>query len=251
MARVMTWIENQPRLARWVGPWKQIAYSFQLILERRLWLFLVIDGILVLQGTLDSLIGGGELDEIFNGSVFMPTTLLCLPALSGVVALERRVGSLDLALSAPSTERYFLRRVVPICTLFFLQGALFLILSYLENHGFNQIFGPHSPVFGLVRVLIQCALFHLFIGTVVLFWATRLRTVGGVWGAALITVMIFRSWLLTNPLLKGAISSNELLWGIPRPLLSWMWAMAVIAVATLILYLYARERLWRPETMLD
>ena len=248
---VLRWMEDRPALARWVGPWKQVGYAFQLTLERRLWLFVVIDAMLVLQGAIQALIGGGKLDEIYRSSVFIPSVLLVLPVLSGIVALERRVGSLDLALSAQSTERYFLRRVAPVCILFFLQGALFLTLSYFETHGLKNFWSIDSPAFALLRAVVQCLLLHLFIGAVVLFWATRLRTSGGVWGAALITVMLFRSWLTTDALWSGAFSSKEMLFGIPRPLLTWVWAMAVVALATMILYLYARERLRRPETMLD
>ena len=248
-SRIQNWLEV--KRSRWIGVWRQTVYAFNLTLERRLWLFLALDGMLVLQGVLGALISGGKIDKIFSSGVFLPTALLCVPALSGIVALERRAGSLDLALSAPSTERYFLRRVVPICSLFFIQGVVLLILSYLETKGATPLLSFDKTIFQLQRALLQNLLLHVFVGAGVLFWATRLRTSGAVWGATLALTMIFRPWLTQSPLLDGSISSSELFLGVPRPLLSWIWSMAIVALASTILYLYSRERLRRPETVLD
>ena len=41
--------------------------------------------------------------------------ILGLPALSGLVEVERRAGCLDLALSAPAVGGYFLRRAGAVC----------------------------------------------------------------------------------------------------------------------------------------
>ena len=232
--------------------WKRVVFAFQITLERRLWLFLGVDAVLALQGTLDSLVAGGQIDRILSQSVFLPTVLLCLPALSGSVALERRAGSLDLALSLPSTERYFLWRVLPISGLFALQGGFFLTFSYIETSGgLLKALAPNLLTGGFLRSLVQCLLLHLFITALVLFWAVRLRTGGGVWIASFVTVWIFRPALVADPMIASDLGYNDFLLGIPRPLLSWIGAVLVAGLAALMFYLYARERLRRPETLLD
>ena len=105
---------------------RQGRYAFELLLEKRLWLFLGADALLILNGLFRVLL---ETGNPFVEMVLVPTLLLGLPALSGVVALERRAGSLDLALAVPSTERYFVRRLIPVCGFFILQG----ILSRVRN----------------------------------------------------------------------------------------------------------------------
>ena len=250
-ARLRNWLEEKPERSKWTGAWKQTVYAFNLTLERRLWLFLGLDFMLLAQGLVGALVTGGKIDKIFDAGVFLPAALLCVPALSGIVALERRAGSLDLALSAPSTERYFLRRVVPICSLFLVQGAILLSLSYWESKGAAPLLSFDKGIFLLLRALLQNLFLHLFVAACVLFWATRLRTSGAVWGATMVLVMLFRPFLIKNPLLDGSWGSSELFFGVPRPLLSWIWSMAIVALASVILYLYSRERLRRPETMLD
>ncbi len=250
-ARIASWLGEKPESSRWIATWKQTVYAFNLTLERRLWLFLGLDFMLVVQGLVGALVAGGKIDKMLASSVFLPAALLCVPALSGIVALERRAGSLDLALSTPSTERYFMRRVVPICSLFLLQGAILLSLSYWESKGVAPLWSFDKGVFLLIRALLQNFLLHLFVAVCVLFWATRLRTSGGVWGATMVLIMLFRPFLIESPLLDGSWRSSELFFGVPRPLLTWIWSMAIVALASAILYLYSRERLRRPETMLD
>jgi len=220
---------------------KQSGYALELLLDRRLWLFVIADAVLYLNGLFIALVGTGEMMTIYYRTFLVPCLLLELPVLAGTVALERRAGSLDLALAVPSTERYFARRVVPVCGFFFVQGWLALIPGWLllgERGGWD-----------LVRAMLQSLVISVLLGTVALFWAVRLKTSGGVFMASLITTFCLLPWILSTPFLSRAQDWNRLA-GSRQGVLIWIWSMTVLTLSAVIFYLYARERLRRPETML-
>lgn len=216
--------------------------SLSLLLGRRLVLFAVIDllvvGYLVLQMLLESEADAGAL---YSYAFLLPSLLLALPALAGLVDLERRAGCLDLALSAPAAEAYFIRRAGAVCAVIAVQGYLVMILGWFLN-----AFG-----FPLLAPLIQILAVSLFLATVSLFWAVRLRTSGAVWLASAVTVAAMSPWFFTNPIpdrlkahygrfLPGAEES-----------LPWLRSLAILGVGAALFYLYARRRLRRPERMLS
>ena len=88
----------------------RLRYSIQLLLDRRLGLFLLADAMLLFLALLTVLGEGGRPKDLFIHGVVLPVFIVGLPALSSVLDLERRAGSLDLALAVPSTEGYFTRR---------------------------------------------------------------------------------------------------------------------------------------------
>lgn len=215
----------------------QGRYAFELLLERRLWLFLVADALIVLISIFDILVGGGEAFEFYRQAVIVPFLLIGLPALSSLLALERRAGSLDLALAVPSTERYFLRRILPVCLCLVVQAWCVLIFA-IEDRG------------DLLRSLFQSLTVALLLGALSLFWAVRLRTSGAVLVACLGTVLVLSKWVLYDPTISKSGGPPERLLGIAVPVLDWIWNLCILAVATGILFQYARERLRRPETMI-
>ena len=108
---------------------KRAGYGFHLLLERRVWLYLAGDAYFLFAGLLTAIDSMGSeelLNQIYPRIVVAPMLVLGLPAMSGVVALERRAGSLDLALAVPSTESYFRRRIAPVCAFLTLQGWIVL-----------------------------------------------------------------------------------------------------------------------------
>ncbi len=218
---------------------KRTGYAFQLLLDRRLWLYLLGDAFFLFVGLLEAIenMGGADfLDRIYPLVVVMPMLVLGLPAMSGVLALERRAGSLDLALAVPSTERYFLRRIVPVCLFLTAQGWMVLALA--------------ADGWELLRALYQCAATVALLGALILFWAVRLKTSGAVLVASVVTVGLLNPWIFYNPgtpFVPGA--AGEFL-GIRLEILAWGWTAAVETLAAAILFLYARERLRRPESML-
>jgi hypothetical protein len=216
--------------------------SLGLLLGRRLALFAAID-VLVLGWLLQSMLLASEGDarDLYRYAFLLPSLILALPALAGMVDLERRAGCLDLALSAPAAEAYFLRRAGAVCAVVAAQGVAVIILGWiLTDHGFPLI----SP-------LVQIVVISLFLGAVSLFWAVRLHTSGGVWLASAVTVGLMSRWFFFSPIpprygsvygpfLPGAEES-----------LAWLGSLAVLATGTALFYLYARRRLRRPERMLS
>lgn len=225
------------RFPRFYSRVTQGRYSFELLLERRLWLFLMADVFIIMISLFDILVGGGEPWAYYRQAVIIPFLLIGLPALSSLLSLERQAGSLDLALAVPSTERYFVRRILPVCLCLVVQGWSILILA-LEDSG------------DLLRALIQSLAVALLLGVLALFWAVRLRSSGAVLVASLATTLLLSKWIFYNPMIDKSGGPPERLLGVAVPVLDWMWNILVLILATWILFQYARERLRRPETLI-
>lgn len=246
--RLFHWMEEQPRLQPVTTVLRRLKHNLTLTLERRVWLVLLVDAFFIFVGSLEALVEGAGMDRILDRAVFLPSVLLLLPTLAGSVALERRAGSLDLALSAVSTERYFLRRLFSLSALFAAQGAFLIALSYMETAG-SDVLTWNRYTLPFLRAEFQNLMLHAFLACQVLFWCTRLRTSGGVWVMSLITVGLFAGRLKVRS--TWSVGFGDVVFGLSLPMLNWIWSMAVVGLATTIFYLYARERLRRPETLLD
>ncbi|MEM8995997.1 MAG: hypothetical protein AAGF23_14520 [Acidobacteriota bacterium] len=226
-------------------------YAFSQLLERRWWLFVFLDLVFVAGGYIEATVSGAPMEEVYFQSVLMPSLLLAIPALSGLLALERRAGSLDLALSVPSTERYFLRRAAPVLAVLAAQSFFLLTLVWLENGGGFP--GAITKTFLLAtyaRALAQTVTLLAFLGAAALFWAVRLRSSGAVTVACVLTAVFFFPWLATSPRTVPETGIPEWVFGVPLGSIIWALNTLWVAVAAAILYLYARERLVRPEKML-
>lgn len=228
--------------------WRRSRYSFDLLLERRLVLFLWVDGFLVISGMLGALLSDANFDALYPQMVVIPMLILMVAVLANVIALERRSGSLDLALAVPSTEAYFLRRVVPVIVFFTLQGWLLVHASLLIQGAWRETVTQHPVVMAALHLhIVELA---LLAAAVVLFWASRLTSSGGViLGSALTLVLLWR-WMIPTLLTSGAGSSDFFFLGIPRYALENAWQFLVLFLTAVIFYVYARERLRRPEKML-
>ena len=216
--------------------------SLELLLGRRLFLFAGVDLLIVGSAVLAMLLGAGdEPGAVWSGVVLPPFLLLGLPALSGIVDLERRAGCLDLALTTPAAESYFLRRTVTVCGVLCAQGWLLMGVDWLHE----------GAGFPLLSVLLQVAVLSLVLGATALFWAVRLKSGGAVWLASMGTVLALGRWFFWNPIpdrQHGVF--GPLLPGLEESL-SWLGSVAVLTAAAAILFLYARRRLRRPETMIS
>jgi len=218
---------------------RRTFYTLDLLLERRRWLYLCGYFFLLFLGMLEAISemsGSDWLGKLYPRLVVAPNVLLGLPALARVVALERQSGSLDLALAVPSTERYFIRRIAPVCSLMLLQS--WIVLAFL------------SEGWELVRAVLQASVLAFFLSALALFWASRLTTSGAVLVASLVSVALMSPWIFVDPDTVPPIGGTDSLFGISLPNLAWGWRAFVLALATAILYLYARQRLRRPEAML-
>ena len=103
----------------------------------------------------------------------------------------------------------------------------------------------------MLWVVVVAALF----ASIVLFWAVRVRSSGAVLVGSLLTAALLSPWLFHNPFPPRLVAFGEAapidtLRGIPVVVLEWLWTLAVLAAAAVILFLYARQRLQRPESML-
>lgn len=221
---------------------RSIRLSLGLLLGRRLGMFATIDALVVIVFLASMLLSAeGDTIAAYRFLFLLPTLILSLPALAGMVDLERRAGCLDLALSAPAAEGYFVRRAAAVCGFAALQGAVFVLFGWLYA----------GRVFPLLAALVQIAVVCAFLGAVSLFWAVRLRTAGAVWLASAVTVGLMGRWFFFDPTtwIAGTAERPLLPWG--EEALAWLPSLAVLSLATVLFYLYARRRLRRPELMLS
>lgn len=218
--------------------WTRVRHSVTLLTERRVVLFVVLDGFFLFQGLMIGLYGGrtGGSRDLWFPLFLLPTLAVGVPMLADAVAVERRSGTLDLALTSPGARFYFERRVLSVCALLVAQGALMLLLTRLLMNRF-PFSGP----------IIQAAAISLFLGAVTLNWAVRLRTAGAVMFATYITALAFYPWLTSNPIhppetMNGPMTVADI----------WHWSQdnLVFLSSAAVFYAYARQRLMRPEQII-
>jgi hypothetical protein len=216
--------------------------SLSLLLGRRLALFAVIDALVLLFLLFSMLLESeGDAGSIFRYAFLLPSLLLALPALAGLVDLERRAGCLDLALSSPAAEAYFVRRAGAVCAAVAAQGFLVMLLAWSVVDG----------GFPLLPPLLQVVVVSLFLGAVSLFWAVRLRTSGAVWLASAATVATLSPWFFLDPIPPRFQTHYGRFLPGAEEALPWLRGMAILAAGAALFYLYARRRLRRPERMLS
>ena len=224
------------------GLLRSLLLSLRLLLGRRLGLFAAIDA-LVLGGSLLTMLleSEGEPAELYRSIFLFPSLILALPALAGIVDLERRAGCLDLALSSPSAEGYFVRRAGAVCAVAAAQGWLMMLLGW----------GVEGFSFPILAALVQIVAVSLFFGSVSLFWAVRLKTAGGVWLASVVTLCLLGKWSFFNPIPpRFGTKFGAFLPG-AEAALPWLGSVAVLAGGSALFFLYARRRLRRPELILS
>jgi len=216
--------------------------TLELLLGKRLKLYAVADVLIVLWGLVSMMLGvGDEPDAMYREVVLVPLLVLGLPALAGLVEVERRAGCLDLALSAPAVERYFLRRAGTVSALMAIQGWTLILLTWFKE-------GRWFPILScLTQVTVVC----VFLGALALFWAVRLQTAGGVWLASIATTIVLQRWFFHNPVPNRHFGVHQGFLPREEDLIDWIVSVAVLGAATLLLYFYARRRLRRPETLIS
>jgi hypothetical protein len=216
----------------------RIRLSLRLLTERRAALFIGIDALLFFAGLMMGLGGSGSVVDFWFALVLMPLLTVAVPMLGDTVAVERRAGTLDLALTSPGARYYFERRVGAVVVVAVLQGwcALLLVRALM-----------HSEPFPLSGPLFQTLSASLFIGAVALNWAVRVRGAGAVILATYATAAAFSPWLLSNPIhppttMNGPMTAHDLI--------AWTQNNLVLLAAAATFYLYARQRLMNEEAMI-
>ena len=209
--------------------------SIQLLVDRRAVKFVIIDTLVLLNALLIAIFSGERGFDFYTPLVIAPLLILGVPIMADAVALERRAGTLDLVLSAPGSRFYFERRIGTFCILMLLQAWMLTILF--------RFFGDYP----LWPPITQSLISVLFLGAAVLFWALRVRTTGGVIFLTYTTAALLGSWFFFSPVFAtddGTPVTTE-------EIIGWVKANLVIGVAAVIFYLYAAERLSKPEEILS
>lgn len=220
---------------------RTLRTTLDLLLGKRLRLFAVADVLVIGWTFLGMLLDAGdEPQAVYRQVVLVPMLILGLPALAGLVEVERRAGCLDLALSSPAVERYFLRRAVAVSLVMVLQGWLLMLVTWLRE----------GRSFPLVSCFAQVVVVSAFLGALALFWAVRLKTSGGVWLASAATAVVLQRWFFHNPVPDRHFGVHAALVPREEALLDWTVSVAVLGSASVLLYFYARRRLRRPELMI-
>jgi hypothetical protein len=214
----------------------RIRASLALLVERRVGLFMTIDGLFLFSAIPLAFGGTGRATEFWFPIFIIPSLILGVPMLSECVAVERRSGTLDLALSSPGARFYFERRAVAVAVLMIVQGWFGIFFARAATETF-PLTGP----------LIQIVVVSLFITSVTLNWSLRLATPGGVIFATFATAAVFLPWFMSNPIYPPAIVGHPMT---ADDILKVTKDNLVLAGAAGVFYLYSLQRLMRPETII-
>jgi hypothetical protein len=217
---------------------RRIRLSIALLTERRAALFAGADVLFLFWGLMTTLSAGNGSGSTFWYPMFLwPVLCLGVPLMSDAVGIERRAGTLDLALTSPGARLYFERRVGAVGALLVLQGWSTMLLARML-----------TPAFPLSGPFLQVVVVTLFLSAVTLSWALRLKTPGAVTFATYVTALLFAPWLFSNPVhppteMDGPMKLPDYL--------DYFKHNFVLGVAALIFYLYALQRLSRPERIIQ
>lgn len=220
-------------------PVTRARVSIALLTERRVALLLGVDGFFLFAGLLLSFSQSGSVRDFWFPLFLLPSLFLGVPVMADAVAVERRSGTLDLALTSPGARFYFERRVAAVMLLMIVQGWVCMGATRLLNSAAFPLSGP----------FVQVVIVSLFITAATLNWSLRLKTAGAVIFATYATMLAFAPWLFSNPIhasTEEGIGPMRL-----EHLVDYLQQNAVLAVAAVVFYLYALQRLSRPESIIQ
>lgn len=215
----------------------RLRSSISLLTERRLPMYAALDGLFLFLGITLAFGGASDAKGFYPSNVLLPLLLIVVPMTAEAVAVERRSGTLDLALTSPAARFYFERRIGAVAALMIVQSWLIVIVPWLIVEKF-----PLSAPFVQIPIVV------LFVCAVVLNWAVRLKTAGAVSFATYITVAAFGPWVFSNPIRPLGPSTGRMT--LPD-YIDFAQQNLVLAAGALIFYLYARQRLARPEAIIS
>ena len=163
-----------------------------------------------------------------------------MPILADAVAVERRSGTLDLALTSPGARFYFERRVAAVAVLMIVAGMARRCSSRTRI----------APSFPLSGAFLQIVIVVVFIDAsyAPLDAAPEERGRGDVRDVRHLRSR-FTPWLFSNPIHpptempNGAMTLDDLI--------DYAQHNLVLAAAAAIFYLYALQRLSRPESIIQ
>jgi len=211
--------------------------SIALLTERRIGLLLTVDGLFFFFGFLGAVEGTGSAKEFYLLLFLVPALVLGVPILSEAVVVERRSGTLDLALSSAGSDSYFQRRIGSFALLIVAQGWFGVLLARATIQGF-PLSGP----------LVQIVVVTLFLATAVLNWSLRLRTMGAVVIMTIASCLALAPWFFSNPIHPYAEFARPMN---AEEIAAWFRTNLVLFGGAVVFYLYAVKRLMNPESILS
>jgi hypothetical protein len=214
---------------------QRVRIALVLLTERRVMLYLLIDGFLLLAGVAAAFGGNGSAPEFYGFLYIMPLFMVAVPMMADAVAVERRAGTLDLVLTSPGAALYFERRIAAVAALATLQGWFALAIPWMLIE--------HFPLSG---PMLQMAVVAAFAAAAALNWAVRMRSAGAVAFLTYVTCVIFAPWFFANPIRPLDATHGPMVFG---DYVDYFTTVAVLAAGAAVLYLYARQRLARPESL--
>jgi hypothetical protein len=214
---------------------RRVRMSLLLLTERRVALYIAIDAVVVLAAVVRGFSGGGAAPSFYPVLVLTPLLAIALPMMADCVAVERRAGTLDLALTSPGSALYFERRIAGVALLAIGQAWLSLAVPWLLVE--------HFPLSG---PMIQIVVVTAFVSAAALNWAVRLRSPGAVVFLTLLTCLAFAPWFFSNPVRPIDVTHGPMAF---TDYVDFIRRNAVLALAAMALHVYARQRLARPETL--
>jgi len=217
----------------------RMRMSLALLTERRAALFACIDAFFLLAGVNATFLGGsGSGRDFWIPSFLLPILVLGVPLMADIVAVERRSGTLDLALTSPGVRFYFERRAGAVALLMIVQGWLVIFLATALTADFP-----------IVWPLVQVVIVVVFLTAATLNWALRLKSAVGVVFATYATCLAFVPWFLSNPIHPPTeMREGRMVLG---DYIDFAQQNLVLAVAAAVFYLYAQQRLARPESIIQ
>ncbi|MEM9558376.1 MAG: efflux RND transporter periplasmic adaptor subunit [Acidobacteriota bacterium] len=219
---------------------RTLRQILRLQLGRHLGAFLALDVLWLAQAIITALLAGDRAEHWIYGFGLLGLVLVVgIPALADLVAVERRAGCLEVALTAPSGNGYFLDRVLVIGVLLVLQGeALLMATWWLAGRSF-----------ALLPAALQLAACTVLAVTVTFFWAVRTATAGAAWLVSVATLVVLGPWFFDLPIQTRADGSGPWLPGAEAALAQLPTLVVLIAAAALF-FLYGRRRLRQRAALL-
>lgn len=215
---------------------RRAVLSIALLTERRLALYATLDFLLLFPAFIIAFNSSRGSSTAFYFPFFLlPVLFIAVPMLSDAVAVERRSGTLDLALTSPGARFYFERRVLAVGALMVVQGWIGVVLAYVIAENFD-----------VLTAFFQVVMVSLFVVAVTLNWSVRLKSAGAVMFATYATAALFTPWFFSNPIHPPTTLE-------PRVAADWInytQQNLVLATAAAVFYVYARQRLAKPERLI-
>lgn len=213
--------------------------SLALLTERRVAFLAAVDGCFLFGGLILSFSQSGSVRDFWLPLFLLPSIFLGVPIMADAVAVERRSGTLDLALTSPGARLYFERRIATVAVLMIAQGWLGVAATRLLNTAYFPLSGP----------LLQVVSVSLFLAAATFHASLRFKTSGAVIFATYAMILLLAPWVFSNPIHPPAeMATGAMTLG---DIVDYLQQNLVLIAAAIVSYAYGLRRLARPELIIQ